>query len=331
MSGFGLGEVSSLGGLVFKIVKSVLMYSLIFSVILIETHLFGFAITNLFVHEYSFELQKLNPITAHAIYNNLLYLFSTILVKMNTFQNIAIIIFVPSIVYCSYFHTKQKKFPNVIIGTIVNNTIAFLILALLVKLSIEAIGLWSILFYSIPVFYAFYLLKFKTKVTDSKSENFKIEKKAEVTEGFTFQTNKGTIYLENPYRGIYIQGGAGSGKSASIFEPIIKQIGEKQFSGILYDYKSPELTEKVYLSYEASTIKVKNIDFKHPFLSDRVNPINPKYLLKSSIAIEYAQVIINNLLPETIKKSDFWSNNAKMILAGVIWYLRFVMYDVTGQ
>ena len=43
---------------------------------------------------------------------------------------------------------------------------------------------------------------------------------------------------------------------------------------------------------------------------------------KSVIANEYATVILNNLLPESIKKPDFWISNAKMILAGVIWYLR---------
>ena len=73
------------------------------------------------------------------------------------------------------------------------------------------------------------------------------------------------------------------------------------------------MTEKVYLSYENTSIKVKNIDFKHPLLSDRVNPIHPMYLTKAAIANEYSQVIINNLLPESIKKMDFWLSSAKNI------------------
>ncbi|WP_339656799.1 type IV secretion system DNA-binding domain-containing protein [Flavobacterium frigidarium] len=320
--GLGIGELTSLGGLLFKAVKAFIFFSLIFSVLLIESHFLGFALLNLFDFKYNFDFQKLHPISVMSLYEKILYFFSKILAKLTFFQNLAVIIFVPSIVYCSYHHSKQKKFPRVIIGTIVNNTVGFLIIAFLASFFSKTIGKWSILPFVAPVIYAFYILKFKNSSKKLANHKFNNLRKNDTPESFTFQTNKGVIFLKNPYRGIYIQGGAGSGKSASIFEPIIQQIGEKQFSGILYDYKSPELTEKVFLSYEQGTIKVKNVDFKQPYLSDRVNPINPKYLLKSSVAIEYAQVIINNLLPETIKKNDFWSNNAKMILAGVIWFLR---------
>ncbi|HGE5775903.1 TPA: type IV secretory system conjugative DNA transfer family protein, partial [Flavobacterium psychrophilum] len=140
--------------------------------------------------------------------------------------------------------------------------------------------------------------------------------------GFVFETKSGKVFLDNPYRGIYIQGGAGSGKSASIFEAIITQCGEKQFTGMLYDFKSPELTNLVYLSYQNTNIKVKNVDFKNPLTSDRVNPIHPKYLTKSAVAMELSTVIINNLSTESIKKMDYWNSNFKQVLAGVIWFLK---------
>lgn len=142
------------------------------------------------------------------------------------------------------------------------------------------------------------------------------------SDSLNFKTKSGIITLDNPFRGIYIQGGAGSGKSASIFEPIIKQIAKQEYTGILYDFKSPDLTEKVRSSYQSSSVKFKAVDFKNPALSDRINPIAPNYLTKSVIAIEYSQALVNNLIPESIKKADFWSNNTKMIIAGVIWWLK---------
>lgn len=56
----------------------------------------------------------------------------------------------------------------------------------------------------------------------------------------------------NDYKEIYIKSEAGSGKSGStfeFFEPIIKQIGEKQFTGILYDFKSPQLKDLICISF----------------------------------------------------------------------------------
>jgi hypothetical protein len=293
--GLGMGEATSLGGLIFKLIKTIAIFSAVFGVVILETHLFGFGITNLFVNEYNFQLQDMKSDYIIHGYNNFLYSFSRMAVKLPTMANFAIILIVPSLVYASFFHSKRKKFPGVIIGTVINNTIAFLIIGLLVQLSFKVIGLYAIGLYSLPVFYTVYLIKYKTEGKKNKFEKFEVVKESEKEESFVFSTNKGKISLDNPYRGIYIQGGAGSGKSASIFEPIIQQIGQKEYSGILYDHKSPELTEKVYLSYQNTSIKVKNVDFKQPLLSDRVNPIDPKYLTKSAIAMEYAQVIINNL------------------------------------
>lgn len=175
-----------------------------------------------------------------------------------------------------------------------------------------------------PVFISLFfivkdIVKAKSRIDIPKEKEFsKINK----LDSLNFKTNKGVINLENPYRGIYIQGGGGSGKSASIFEPIIKQISDQNYTGIVYDFKSPELTNKVRASYQGKNIDFKNIDFKNPYQSDRINPIAPHYLTKSAIAIEYSQALVNNLIPESIKKADFWSNNTKMIIAGVIWWLK---------
>ena len=163
------------------------------------------------------------------------------------------------------------------------------------------------------------VLKSRNKPQESKEKEFSTK---ENKDSFNFKTVNGVINLGNPFRGIYIQGGAGSGKSASIFEPIIKQIAKQEYTGILYDFKSPELTEKIRASYSGSIVKFRNVDFKNPYQSDRINPIAPNYLTKSVIVLEYSQTLVNNLIPESIKKADFWSNNTKMILSGVIWWLK---------
>lgn len=322
--GIGIGEANTLVGIIGKILKAIFVLAIVSSVIVLETHLFGFSITNLWTDSYNFQLKELKPNYFQNGYNNFLFLFSKFVASRIPFwANFGIILSVPSIIYISFYHSKQKRFPRVIISTIINNILIVLLIALLGKLATKFIGSSSAIFCLIPILYALYLLKFKNRIKPNQTEKFnKGKEKSKKEDGFTFKTNKGEINLDNPYRGVYIQGGAGSGKSASIFEPIIQQIGEKGFTGILYDFKSPELTDKVYLSFENTSIKVKNIDFRHPLLSDRVNPIHPKYLTKIAIANEYSLVIINNLLPESIKKMDFWLGSAKNILVSVIWWLR---------
>jgi hypothetical protein len=225
---------------------------------------------------------------------------------------------------------KKGKFKNIMKGlkTICFYSISYILIGgILSGLLVEyaprnnfiAYPLTALIF-GFPIFYLIYLFIKESK--DKKVDKFPTKNKSSSAENFIFKTKLGNIILDNPFRGIYIQGGAGSGKSASIFEPIIKQIAEQNYTGILYDFKSPELTNKVRASYSESNINFKNVDFKNPHQSDRINPIAPKYLTKSVIAIEYSQALVNNLIPESIKKADFWSNNAKMIIAGVIWWLK---------
>lgn len=322
--GFNIGEANTLVGIIGKILKAIFLISVVSSVILLETHLFGFSITNLWTDSYNFQLKELKPNYFANGYNNFLYLFSNFVAsKMLYWANFGAILCIPSIVYVSFYHAKQKRFPRIIISTLINNILIVFLIAMLGKLLSTLIGNFGAIISITPILYALYLLKFKNRIKPNQTKKFnKVKEKSKKEDGFTFKTNKGEINLDNPYRGIYIQGGAGSGKSASIFEPVIQQIGEKGFTGVLYDFKSPELTEKIFLSYENTSIKVKNIDFKYPLLSDRVNPIHPKYLTKIAIANEYSQVIINNLLPESIKKMDFWLGSAKNILVSVIWWLR---------
>ncbi len=235
-----------------------------------------------------------------------------------------------SLIALSMWHIvyKMGKFDNILTGImwvgIVNLIFSFSV-GIVLQFTYQKFGAKAGAIYSFcPLFLSLVLIskdilnrnKGKTKIDKT---NFSKKVKSD---SLNFKTENGVITLENPFRGIYVQGGAGSGKSASIFEPIIKQIAEQEYTGILYDFKSPDLTEKIRWSYLNSNVKFKNVDFKNPHQSDRINPIAPNYLTKSVIAIEYSQALVNNLIPESIKKADFWSNNTKMIIAGVIWWLK---------
>lgn len=226
--------------------------------------------------------------------------------------------------YTSFYVISFKLFKDkntitkILFGMVL--TIALLIVTVMIKNDIEtAIAM------ALPILVAIALLLFKRKKKTSTDNNTTLLKKIKpqtASKGFIFQTKQGYIHLENPARGIYIQGGAGSGKSLSIFEPIISQIAEQKYTGLLYDFKSPELTGKLLEVYKGKNINTYQVDFKYPNSSNRVNPIDPQYLLKSAYALEYATTLINNLLPQTIKERDFFSDNARMVLGGVIWYLR---------
>lgn len=319
-----IGEVSTTGSLLGRIIKFSL-YILVIVFFIFQIHLIAFSVLELFGISHDFALQE--PGAVGKAYNGLLKLCNKIVSKSGKIGALGTIFFIISIYYIAYHFTKNKGFPQIIIKVIINSILILFGYGFIINLvgQFNKSDIVGYILVMIPIVFAV-LLFYKNKTSKSGEEKqvkTKINKQErENEESLIFETNQGEILLENPYRGIYIQGGAGSGKSGSLFQPIIKQIGEKNYSGILYDYKSPELTSKIYSSFKSKNIALKNIDFKNPYQSHRVNPINPKYLSKSVVAIEYAQVLINNLMPETIKKNDFWSNNAKMVLAGLIWYLR---------
>ncbi len=131
--------------------------------------------------------------------------------------------------------------------------------------------------------------------------------------------------INNPFRGVLIVGGAGSGKTETFVKNIIEGALSKAYSGIIYDYKYPSLTNIVYgieATYGDNGVKTYTINFEDLKNSNRVNPLHPMYLKSVAYAEEYASTIINNLMPETIKKPDFWSRSAIALLQATIWYFK---------
>ena len=144
------------------------------------------------------------------------------------------------------------------------------------------------------------------------------------------QTESGWVQIGNPFRGVFVLGAAGSGKSESIAVPLLSEFVRKGFAGIVYDFKFPTLANDVQSFVNANNGSLRHfyLDFNNPESSYRVNPLNPRYLPNTSYAREYAQAIISNLMKESIKKPDFWTRSATDLLTACIWYLKEERPDI---
>lgn len=140
---------------------------------------------------------------------------------------------------------------------------------------------------------------------------------------WTFHTTSGAFSV-NPFRGILATGGAGSGKTESVALQVLMNAAEKDFSGLIYDFKFPTLAEDAEIFYRAKNSKTRRyfVNFHDIERSHRVNPLNPDYLPSVTYAREYALAIISNLIPESVQKKDFWTRSATDVLTAVIWFLR---------
>lgn len=140
--------------------------------------------------------------------------------------------------------------------------------------------------------------------------------------GFVFDTTQGPLHVDNPQRGLFINGGAGSGKSKSLIEPLIQQAGAKGYTGIIYDFKFPTLAEEVAGSYAQSTIQTYYVNFADLTCSHRINPLAPALITDNTYAREAALTILTNLDFKAAQQRSFWIQSAEVLLTGAIWYLR---------
>ena len=149
--------------------------------------------------------------------------------------------------------------------------------------------------------------------------------------------NEGWINIVNPFRGTWVVGPPGSGKTFSVIEPFIRQHSAKGFAMVVYDYKYPTLGRKLYYHYKLNKLAGKTpenckfhvINFTDVEYSRRVNPIQKKYIGTMGAASETASTLI-----ESLKKGkgeggggadDFFKSASENFLAAIIYF--FVRYD----
>lgn len=145
------------------------------------------------------------------------------------------------------------------------------------------------------------------------------------------------INIEQPFRGIWVVGVPGSGKTFSIIEPLIRQEAAKGWSMCVYDYKFPVLARKLFYQFEKQRIQGKLpkhatfnvINFVDVEYSRRVNPIQNRYINSVGEASETAVTLM-----EALQKGksggggsdDFFKKSAENFLAACIYF--FVNHDV---
>ncbi|MES2329290.1 MAG: YWFCY domain-containing protein [Bacteroidota bacterium] len=137
------------------------------------------------------------------------------------------------------------------------------------------------------------------------------------------------INFINPRRGLLIMGSPGSGKSFFIIENIIRQLIEKGFALMIYDYKYPELTALTFQYYQqhkksyAVEPKFYFIDFKNPASSDRNNPLNPEQMTDLLDALEASKTILLSINRTWAnRQGEFFVESPINFLGAVFWFLK---------
>jgi hypothetical protein len=143
---------------------------------------------------------------------------------------------------------------------------------------------------------------------------------------------KGWCNVTNPFRGSWVVGTPGSGKTFSIIEPFIRQHSAKGFAMVVYDYKFPTLATKLYYHYLINKKAGKTppncqfniINFVDVEYSRRVNPIQAKYIPNLAAASETAETLLESL--QKGKKEggggsdQFFQTSAVNFLAACIYF-----------
>ena len=143
---------------------------------------------------------------------------------------------------------------------------------------------------------------------------------------------KGWTNITNCFRGTWVVGTPGSGKTFSIIKPFIRQHSAKGFAMVVYDYKFPTLATKLYYHYKKNQklgklpqgCQFNMINFVDVEYSRRVNPIQAKYINNLAAASETAETLLESL--QKGKKEggggsdQFFQTSAVNFLAACIYF-----------
>ena len=152
--------------------------------------------------------------------------------------------------------------------------------------------------------------------------------------------HKGWINIINPFRGTIVLGTPGSGKSFGIIDPFIRQHSAKGFAMMVYDFKYPTLARTLFYQYcknrKAGKLPqncgFRTINFTDVEYSNRINPIQRKYIPDLAAASETAATLLASLNKGGGEKKGgseaFFTNSAENFLAAIIYF--FVNFHPVG-
>lgn len=120
---------------------------------------------------------------------------------------------------------------------------------------------------------------------------------------FKKRMRHGWINIINPFRATLVLGTPGSGKSFGIIDPFIRQHSAKGFTMMVYDYKFPTLAKNLLYQYCKNkkyghlpeNCGFRIINFANVRYSNRINPIQKKYIPDIAAASETAATLLESL------------------------------------
>ena len=152
--------------------------------------------------------------------------------------------------------------------------------------------------------------------------------------------HNGYINIYNPFRGTIVLGTPGSGKSFGIIDPFIRQHAAKGFAMMVYDYKFPTLAKTLFYQFCKNRKNGKLpkdcgfriVNFTDVEYSNRINPIQRKYIPDLAAASETAATLLASLNKGGGEKKGgseaFFTNSAENFLAAIIYF--FVNFRPVG-
>lgn len=141
--------------------------------------------------------------------------------------------------------------------------------------------------------------------------------------------HNGWLNICNCFRGTFVIGTPGSGKSFSVINSFIRQHSAKGFAEVVYDFKFPELAKIAYyqknkqLGKIPSNFKFNVINFSDIEYSRRINPLKREYIEILADATETAEALYESLQKGdkgSGGNSDFFKTSAVNLLAASIYF-----------
>ena len=143
--------------------------------------------------------------------------------------------------------------------------------------------------------------------------------------------HNGWLNICNCFRGTFVIGTPGSGKSFSVINYFIRQHSAKGFAEVVYDFKFPELAKIAYYNYQKNkqlgkipnNFKFNVINFSDIEYSRRINPLKREYIEILADATETAEALYESLQKGdkgSGGNSDFFKTSAVNLLAASIYF-----------
>lgn len=142
--------------------------------------------------------------------------------------------------------------------------------------------------------------------------------------------------IHNIYQGIFVSGGAGSGKSASIVVPALNQWIKQGMSLTIYDFKGDPATLGLFAynawKFHKKEYSKKKREYKYPEFeiisfteiekSSRPNPFSPKVMKSNLETMEMVKTLLASLNTKFVENPDYWKDSAFAMAHGITERLR---------